>query len=195
MDDFSAIRNFVSRFVSFTEAEWKAHEVLLKKKLIKKGDYLLKAGEVCNHVTFINKGYFRVYHNLGQEELTGNFAFEGNYVTDYPSFVSRLPTDDNIVAMEDAEVLLLEYNDLQTAYEQYPVWQKFGRRVAEYILLFVVDRNKALLFLSPEERYVKLMKDRPKVIAKVPLKYIASYLGITPEALSRIRKRMSTKIE
>lgn len=195
MDDFSAIRNFVSRFVSFTEAEWKAHEVLLQKKLIKKGDYLLKAGEVCNHVTFINKGYFRVFHNLGEEELTDNFAFEGNYVTDYPSFVSRRPTDDNIVAMEDAEVLLLEYKDLQTTYEQYPVWQKFGRMIAEYILLFVVDRNKALLFLSPEERYVKLMKDRPKVIANVPLKYIASYLGITPEALSRIRKRMSTKIE
>lgn len=194
MDDYSAIRNFISRFVTFTEEEWKAHERLLKRKFIKKGDYLLKAGDVCNHVTFINAGYFRVYHNLGEEELTDNFAFEGNYVTDYPSFVSRRPTDDNIVAMEDAEVLLLEYKDLQEAYEQYPVWQKFGRMIAEYILLFVVDRNKALLFLTPEERYVKLMKDRPKVIANVPLKYIASYLGITPEALSRIRKRMTTKI-
>lgn len=191
MDDFAVIRNFVSRFVSVTETEWKAHEVLLKKKSIRKGDYLLKAGEVCNHVTFINKGYFRIYHTLGEEELTANFAFEGNYVTDYPSFVSRQPTYDNIVAMEDAEVLLLEYNDLQIAYEQFPIWQKFGRMIAEYILLFVVDRNKALLFMSPEERYVKLMKDRPKVIANVPLKYIASYLGITPEALSRIRKRMS----
>jgi CRP-like cAMP-binding protein len=193
MDDFSAIRSFVSRFVSFTEEEWKAHEVLLRKRIIRKGDYLLKGGDVCNHVTFINKGFFRVYHTFGEEELTTNFAFEGNYVTDYPSFVSRQPTSDNIVAMDDAEVLMLDYDGLQTAYEQYPVWQKFGRMVAEYILLFVVDRNKALLFLSPEERYLKLMKDRPKVIAKVPLKYIASYLGITPEALSRIRKRMATK--
>lgn len=193
MDDFSAIRNFISRFVTVTEEEWKAHEILLKKKFIKKGDYLLRAGEVCDHVTFINKGYFRIYHFVGEEELTANFAFEGNYVTDYPSFVSRQPTSDNIVAMDDVEVLMLEYKDLQLAYEQYPVWQKFGRMIAEYILLFVVDRNKSLLFLSPEERYLKLMKDRPKVIANVPLKYIASYLGITPEALSRIRKRMSTK--
>lgn len=191
MDEFSAIRNFVARFVNFTDAEWKAHEVLLKKKSIRKGEYLLRAGETCNHVTFINKGYFRVYHMFGEQELTVNFAFEGNYVTDYSSFVSRQPTVDNIVALEDSEVLMLEHDDLQIVYEQYPVWQKFGRRIAEYVLLFVVGRNKDLLFLTPEERYVKLMKDRPKVIANVPLKYIASYLGITPEALSRIRKRMS----
>lgn len=193
MGDFSAIRNFVSRFVTFTEEEWMAHEVLLVKKTIPKGEYLLRAGEVCNHVTFINKGYFRVYNIVGDQEFTTNFAFDGNYVTDFASFVSRQPTVDYFIAMEDAEVLLLEYNDLQAAYERYPVWQKFGRMIAEYILIFIVERNRSLLFLSPEERYVKLMKDRPRVISTVPLKYIASYLGITPEALSRIRKRMSSK--
>lgn len=194
MGDFSAIRNYISRFVSFTEEEWHAHEALLIRKTIGKGEFLLKAGEVCNHVTFINKGYFRVYNVIREQDLTVNFTFEGNYVTDFASFVSRQPTVDNIVAMEDAEVLLLNYDDMQIAYEKYPVWQKFGRMIAEYILIFIVDRNRSLLFLTPEERYVKLMKDRPKVIAQVPLKYIASYLGITPEALSRIRKRMSTKV-
>ncbi|MFN8334349.1 MAG: Crp/Fnr family transcriptional regulator [Cyclobacteriaceae bacterium] len=193
MGEFSAIRNFISRFVTFTEDEWKAHEDLLTKKSFRKGEYLLRAGEVCSHVTFINKGYFRVYNNIGEQEFTANFAFDGNYVTDFASFVSRQPTSDNIVAMEDAEVLLLEYNDLQAAYERYPVWQKFGRMIAEYILIFIVERNRSLLFLTPEERYIKLMKDRPRVISSVPLKYIASYLGITPEALSRIRKRMAGK--
>jgi CRP/FNR family transcriptional regulator, anaerobic regulatory protein len=193
MDDFSAIRNFISRFVSFSEEEWNAHQAFLSKRSIKKGGYLLRAGEVCNYVTFINKGFFRIYHTVGDEERTANFAFDGNYVTDYSSFVSRLPSADNIVAMEDAEVLNLHYDDLQKAYEQYPVWQKFGRKVAEYIILFMADRNRSLLFLTPEQYYIKVMKDRPKVIANVPLKYIASYLGVTPEALSRIRKRMSVK--
>lgn len=92
MGDFSAIRNYVSRFVTFTEEEWKAHEVLLVKKTVPKGEYLLRAGEVCNHVTFINKGYFRVYNIVDDQEFTTNFAFDGNYVTDFASFVSRQPT-------------------------------------------------------------------------------------------------------
>lgn len=193
MDDFSSLRNFISRFVKFSEEEWQAHIALLQKRTIRKGDFLLKSGDVCNHVTFLNRGYVRMYHMVGEEEQTINFAFEGNYITDYPSFISRQPSMDNIVAMEDLEVLMLEYNDLQRAYDLYPVWQKFGRMIAEYMLVFVVDRNKSFLLLSPEERYLKLMKDRPKVISNVPLKYIASYLGVTPEALSRIRKRLSEK--
>lgn len=191
MDEFIAIRNFVSRFVQFNEAEWRAHQAGLTRRFLQKGEYLLRGGEVCNQVNFINKGSARVYNVVNDEELTINFAFEGNYITDYSSLVSRKPTTDYIIAMEDCEVLQLDYDTLQQIYEAYPVWQKFGRLMAEYILVFVVERNKALLFDTPEERYLKLMKQRPKVISQIPLKYIASYLGITPEALSRIRKRMT----
>jgi CRP/FNR family transcriptional regulator, anaerobic regulatory protein len=191
MDEFAIIRNYVSRFITFTEEEWRVHQSMLVRRFLKKGEFILRGGEVCNHVTFLNKGFVRVYNVVNDEELTANFAFEGNYVTDYTSFVSRQPSLDNIVAMEDLEILQLNYNDMQAAYEKYPVWQKFGRLIAEYILIFATERSRTFLFLSPEERYLKLMKDRPKVIANVPLKYIASYLGITPEALSRIRKRMA----
>jgi CRP/FNR family transcriptional regulator, anaerobic regulatory protein len=191
MDEFAIIRNYVSRFITFTEEEWRVHQSMLVRRFLKKGEFILRGGEVCNHVTFLNKGFVRVYNVVNDEELTANFAFEGNYVTDYTSFVSRQPSLDNIVAMEDLEILQLNYNDMQAAYEKYPVWQKFGRLIAEYILIFATERSRTFLFLSPEERYLKLIKDRPKVIANVPLKYIASYLGITPEALSRIRKRMA----
>ena len=191
MDEFSSIRNYVSRFITFTEEEWRMHQSMLVRRFLKKGEFLLRAGEVCNHVTFLNKGFVRVYNIVNENELTVNFAFDGNYVTDYSSFVSRQPSMDFIVAMEDLEVMQLNHADMHAAFEKYPVWQKFGRLIAEYILIFATERSRSLLFLSPEERYLKLMKDRPKVIANVPLKYIASYLGITPEALSRIRKRMS----
>lgn len=191
MDEFITIRKFISRFVNYTEDEWLAHQACMRRRFLKKGEFVLRAGDVCDHVTFINQGIARVYHVVNDEELTVNFGFGGNYITDYPSLVSRTPAIDTIVAMEDVELLQVSYQDLQRLYEEYPVWQKFGRLMAEYILMFVVERNKALLYNTPEERYLKLMKDRPKVIASVPLKYIASYLGITPEALSRIRKRMS----
>lgn len=191
VDEFSALRNYVSRFITFSEEEWRVHQSMLVRRFLKKGEFILREGEVCNHVTFINKGFVRVYNIIRDEELTINFGFDGNYVTDYSSFVSRHPSLDFIVAMEDLEVLQLNYADMNSAYEKYPVWQKFGRLIAEYILIFVVERNRSLLFQTPEERYLSLMKDRPKVIANVPLKFIASYLGITPEALSRIRRRMS----
>ncbi|MBX2968812.1 MAG: Crp/Fnr family transcriptional regulator [Cyclobacteriaceae bacterium] len=191
MDEFTNIRNFVSRFLTFTEEEWQMLQSMLSRRFLKKGEFLLRAGEVCNHVTFINKGFVRIYNVVHDEELTINFAFEGNFTTDFASLLPRKPSTDYIVAMEDLEVLQLHYEDNQRLYEQAMVWQKFGRLIVEYILLFIVERNKALLFNTPEERYLSLMKERPKVIANVPLKYIASYLGVTPEALSRIRKRLS----
>lgn len=127
------------------------------------------------------------------EETTSNFAFEENYVTDYCSFLTRQPSSDYIVAMDDAQVLQLSYENMQTAFEQSPVWQKFGRLIAEHIFIMVDIRAKNLLFKTPQELYLQLMKERPKVMEKIPQHYIASYCGIKPESLSRIRKRLSGK--
>lgn len=190
MDEFTILRKYISQFMPFTEDDWQIHQALLVRRFLKKGEFLLTGGEVCNHVTFINKGHFRAYNVIGGEEVTFNFAFEGNYVTDYTSFVSRRPSLDYIVAMDDAEILQMRYDDLQAAYEKSPVWQKFGRLMAEFILIHISQRNKALLFNTPEERYLNLMKERPKVLERVPQQYIASYLGVKPESLSRIRKRL-----
>jgi CRP-like cAMP-binding protein len=191
MDEFAAMRNFIARFISFSDDEWRLLQSITSRRSLKKGEFVLKAGEVCNHVTFINKGFVRIYNLVNDDGLTVNFAFEGNFITDFASFITRKPTADNIIAMEDLEILQINHANLQAAYSQSPTWERFGRLMAEYILLFVVSRNKSLLFDTPEERYQKLMRERPKVMAKVPLKYIASYLGITPQALSRIRKRLA----
>lgn len=190
MNEFALLRKYVSQFITFSEEEWQMHQALLTRRFLKKGEFLLRAGEVCDHITFINKGLFRTYMIINDDEVTSNFAFEGNYITEYTSFVSRQPTIDNIVAMEDAEILQMSYNDIQIAYDKAPVWQKFGRLMAEYVLTFISSRNKSLLFNTPEELYLKLMKERPKVIERIPQHYIASYLGIKPESLSRIRKRL-----
>lgn len=185
------MRNFIARFISFSDDEWRLLQSITSRRSLKKGEFVLKAGEVCNHVTFINKGFVRIYNIVNDEDLTLNFSFEGNFITDFASLISRNPTSDNIIAMEDVEILQIRYDNLQRAYSQSPTWERFGRLMAEHILLFVLSRNKSLLFNTPEERYLKLMRERPKVMAKVPLKYIASCLGVTPEALSRIRKRLA----
>jgi CRP-like cAMP-binding protein len=190
-EDVAAIQNFVSRFISMNEAEYAEFTSRLVKRQVPKGALLLEAGRPCDHIAFITKGHFRTFCLINEEEVTYNFFFEGNFFSDYASFVSREPSIENHQALVDCEVLVLNYADTQTLFEKIPAWQKFGRLMAEYILVRIVQRNKAMLFLSPEDQYLNLMKERPKVIANIPQHYIASYLGIKPESLSRIRKRLA----
>ncbi|NJM24198.1 MAG: Crp/Fnr family transcriptional regulator [Bacteroidia bacterium] len=116
--------------------------------------------------------------------------FEHEYATDYKSFLSRQPGIGNIQAMEDAEVLQLNYNNMQRLYNQIPAWQKYGRLVAEAIFLQAEDRAKELLLSTPEDMYLRLVHEQSQILDRVPQHLIASYLGIKPESLSRIRKRV-----
>lgn len=189
--DHVRIKEYVQRFMTFAEEDWQAFSDALEKREVPKGKYLMEAGEVCDFVAFINVGHFRTFCLVDDEELTYNFFFDGNFFSDYASFVSREPSIETVQALDNSEVLLLSYEDMQMLYDQAPVWQKFGRIMAEYTLIRASQRNKSILFMSAEERYLNLMKARPKVIANIPQHYIASYLGIKPESLSRIRKRLA----
>ena len=189
--DFQQIKEYIGRFVSLTENEWLPFQEGLVKKRVPKGCYLIEAGQVCDYVAFINKGLFRTLCIVNEAEVTYNFSFDGNFITDYSSFVTRTPTIEFHQALEDAEVLMLSYARMQQIYTTIPQWEKFGRLIAEFILVRMVERNRSMLFLNAEEQYLELMKTRPKVIANIPQHYIASYLGIQPESLSRIRKRLS----
>lgn len=189
--DFARIREYIGRFISLPESDLLVFFNCLEKKIIPKGGYLLKAGEVCDYVAYINKGHFRSSCIIKEQDHTYNFSFDGNFITDYSSFLTRQPSDESHQALEDAEVLTISYDKMQMVYSTTPGWEKFGRLIAEFIIIGIAQRNRAMLFLSPEEQYLSLMKTRPKVIANIPLHYIASYLGIQPESLSRIRKRLS----
>lgn len=188
---FTPLRQYVSQFIKMDEAEWIVHERLLTKKILKKGDYLLKVGEICNHVSFINQGGFRAFIEVNGEERTHGFSFENEYVTDYESFLTRQPSVGYIQALEDAEVIELNYNDMQYCYDNITAWQKFGRLIVEYIFIGVSKRSMDLLFKTPEQLYLDLLKDGRKLIDRVPQHQIASYLGIQPESLSRLRKRLA----
>jgi CRP/FNR family transcriptional regulator, anaerobic regulatory protein len=189
--DFQQVKEYISRFVSYSESEWQPFLDALVKRQVPKGVYLMEAGQICDYVAFINKGLFRTFCMVNNEEVTYNFSFDGNFFTDYSSFVTRQPTIEYHHALEDAEVLTLSYDKMQQIYANVPKWEKFGRLIAEFILVRIVERNRSMLFLNAQELYLNLMKTRPKVIANIPQHYIASYLGIQPESLSRIRKRLS----
>ena len=189
-DEYTPLREFISGFLDITEEEWQLHRDALSRRFLKKGEFLLRAGQVSDHVSFINEGFFRTYTIVNDQERTNYFFFEHEYVTDYASFLTRQPSNENIQALEDAEVLQLNFANMQILYEKIPAWQKYGRLISEHVFIIAVERSKELLLNTPEELYLKIMKERPQILSRVPQHYIASYLGIQPESLSRIRKRL-----
>jgi CRP-like cAMP-binding protein len=189
-DEYTPLRQYAAQLVDFSESEWCAHRDLLTRRFLKKGEFLTQAGEVCNHVSFINSGSFRVFIEVRNQEISKHFFFEHEYASDYASFLTRKPGIINIKALEEGEVMELSYEKVQMLYRLFPVWQKYGRLIAENLYIQVASRTQELLLRTPEEMYVRLMEEQSPIIEKIPLHYIASYIGIQPESLSRIRKRI-----
>jgi CRP-like cAMP-binding protein len=187
---YEQLRQYLSRFIQLTDEEFNNFTEKLAVKKLKRRELFFREGEVCKQVAFINTGCLRYYYVIDGEERTGQFFFENSFYTDYESFLAQKPSTQNIEALEKTQLLLLKRTDLYTLYEQNPKFERFGRLMAENAYLGLRHRNTQLLNLSPEERYLELIRERPKVMERIPQHYIASYLGIQAPSLSRIRKRI-----
>jgi CRP/FNR family transcriptional regulator, anaerobic regulatory protein len=185
------IADSILSFVKLDDNELKAFVSKFTVLKLNMYDHFVEEGNVCRHIAFINKGLVRFYfHNDGIEK-TGQFFFENGWISSYASFLSQTPSDMSIQALEETELMVMRFEDLQKHYTETPKLERFGRLMAERIFVASSIRNKDLLTQSPEENYKLLVKNRPKVVERVPQFYIAQYLGIQPESLSRIRKRMA----
>jgi CRP-like cAMP-binding protein len=189
-DEYTPLRNFAADIVDFSETEWQAHRDLLTRRFLRKGEYLTRQGEVCNYVSFINSGSLRVYMIANGQEYSKHFFFEHEYASDNSSFLTRSPGLWYIKALEDTELMELNYEKVQRLYDSFSVWQKYGRLIAERLFIQVADRSQELLLRTPEEMYIRLIEIQSPILSRIPQHYIASYLGIQPESLSRIRKRI-----
>jgi CRP-like cAMP-binding protein len=184
------LQSHLSKLIELKATEAEAFSKAFTLRKLKRKEILLHEGEVCKYTAFILKGCLRYFYNVEGQEHTGQFFFENSWYTDYESFLSEKPSKQNIEALEKTEILLLQKKDLEKLYETYPKFERFGRLMAENAYLGVRKKNENLVNLSPEDRYLKLVKERPKVIERVAQHYIASFLGIQPQSLSRIRKRI-----
>lgn len=193
-DKFEKVKTFYfSLWPSLNEDNWYEFEKRLVVKKYSKGDYIIKPGEVCNNVSFINFGLVRSYYLVDGREITTNFFVEDSCFSNYQSFLSRTPSLMYTDVLEDTEVVDVDYDGLQYAYEYIPDSERVGRLVAEQLYLLLSGRNASLLMETPEQRYIKVLQEKPDLIKRVPQYMVASYLGITPEALSRIRSRISKR--
>jgi CRP-like cAMP-binding protein len=185
------IRQYFEKFTPMSNDDWEAFSSKLSEKSYLKKELLLKVGHVKNHLSFIEKGIVRYYIPKEENDLTFAFSFHHNFVSAYDSFLTRHPSVYQIEAITDTVVWSITHKDLQDIYQTTSVGNLIGRHAAEENFLKKSKRELSLLNDSAEELYLKLFTEQPQLIQEIPLKYIASYIGITPQALSRIRKRIS----
>lgn len=159
----------------------------LQKVELRKGEFLIRDGKVCEHVYFLEKGCVRGFYNLDAKEITYWFAFENTFVTSFFSFISRKPCFENIQLIEDCTLWAVTYEDLQELYRQHADMERMGRIMHERYYVMLEERFVRNHFKEAKERYENLMLNSPHILQRVPLGYIASYLGVTQETLSRIR--------
>lgn len=188
MHDFQAIRQAIAQFHELSESEWTAFAGKLQLKTFKKGEYLIREGQIENAIYFINKGSTRNYFLKDGKEFTVDFQFQGDFVTAYYSFITREPSSIFIEWLEDAEVVVIPHQALIQFYKEYHSGEKIGRLMAEFQYVKRLRKEMDFLSYTAEERYVQLMEKNPQLIQQISVKHLSSYLGIQPESLSRIRK-------
>lgn len=184
----------IARFIQLTPEETERFTSILKPRTLRKRQYLVQAGDVFRYECFVNKGSLRTYHvdNNGQEHII-MFAFEDWWTGDMYSFLSGQPALYNVEAMEDCELLTIEKSQLEQLYIDIPKFDRFFRILLQNAYISMQRRLSENMSLSAEERYLNFINRYPQFEQRLPLKQIASYLGITPESLSRIRRQMAGK--
>lgn len=181
------------QFTDFDNSELKIIMPYFEPKKIKKKTTLLEIGKVSNEVFYLIKGCIRLYCEKDGEELSTYFFTENMFAGSYDSFLSRKPSKVAIETLEECKVLILTHKGQEKLYEIFPKMNEFIRKAIEQRFILLHDLFISYLLNSPEERYLKLQKDRPELIQRIPQRQIASYIGVTPVSLSRIRNRVTRK--
>lgn len=189
MDKFKL---FLKNISSITDNEFGNTLSYFSEQNVQKGDFFVKQDKVCRHIAFILKGTLRTYYiNDKAEEITSCFCTENNLTTSYKSFILQKPSNLILQAIEDTQLLVIDYENLQKLYAKSIVWQTIGRAVAEREYIIMEQYASILNNETAKEKYLRLLKEQPNVLQKANIEDIASYLGVTRRTLSRIRKEIS----
>jgi CRP-like cAMP-binding protein len=189
---YEAISGSLTALVDFNQEELFLFMQKLKPISLKKYDLYLKEGNVCKSMVIVNKGGLRYFSRGIKGDYTDGFAFEGEWLGDYESFLLQVPSAHYIEALEDSEIFALGFNDMQMLYEQSQRFERFGRIIAENLFIATAKSKRNLMLQSAEDRYMDLLTNQPHIFERLPQHLIASFLGIQPQSLSRIRAKISS---
>lgn len=177
---------------SFSENEMEKIDACFEYEKFDAKEYLSLMGKISNKIFFIVKGLARVYYLKDGKEITTYLSCDERFISSYSSFINQTPSFENIQCIEDCEVLSVTFEKMQYLYNEVPNWERVGRILAEQNYLCMADRVLKLQMIPAKEKYLAFLASAPaRIIQRTPLIYIASFLGITPESLSRIRQNIS----
>jgi CRP-like cAMP-binding protein len=181
----------INQIVGLTTDEIVSIENAYGSVEISKGDLWVKQGKICNQVAFVVSGKLRNYYiNETGNEVTCYFVSPDNFISSYTSFLTNTPANENISALEDTKLRVISKKDLEDLSVLVPKMQILRRVIAENLFIIMEKRITMLQSQSAFERYEKMLKENPDIILSVPLQYTASFLGVTPQHLSRLRKEL-----
>ncbi len=191
---FEFLLQSIQERVSISEEEFEFAKTLFLPKKLRKKQFLLQEGDVCRYTAFVEKGMLRTFtvDEKGNEPIL-QFSSEGWWVADLYSFLTDEPSFYNIEALEDCELLLITKPSWNILLEKVPAFERYFRILIQNNLIATQRRLMGSISETAEEKYTKLLNNFPGCIQRVPQHMIASYLGITRETLSRIRRQMMTK--
>lgn len=186
MEEF---KQFIRSVIGIDEADLNLVLSRFSEKQVPRGRMILKKGQIANQYFFIASGGVRFFYTLNEQENTTWVVFKNEFFTEISSLHPQKPTRFNIEAIEDTTLLVIDKKDMDFLYAHISVWEEFGRKIWEAMTVRMIDQILNFQTLSAEERYIEFMRN-PELIQKIPVKQLAAVLGITPNALSRIRKNI-----
>jgi CRP/FNR family transcriptional regulator, anaerobic regulatory protein len=181
------VKTFFEKQITVEKLAWEEFEAILVPRTLKKKEHFLRQGQVCKQLAFIASGSVRVYFMVDGEDITKDFNFENSFCGSLASFSLQQPSRFNVVAMEESKIYAMAKDDLYRLYDKYPSIQKIGRLSIENMFIRKELREASFLLDTAQQRYENLLAQNPLIVNRVPLKYLASYIGIKAETLSRIR--------
>ena len=192
-NQFLNFRKTLERIISLSDSEWQIISRKFNLVEVSKHTQLTKEGKIATSIYFINKGILRIFYTKEDVEITGFIFSEGLFASCYESFLLQTKSNQSLEALEDCVLLAIDYSTLQTLYKEVPSIHIIARIVAEQRFINGQHILSSHLLDNPVERYLKFSNQYPELLQRVPQHIIASYLGITPVSLSRIRNRISRK--
>ncbi len=179
----------ITKYSALSEAAQNELQVHFRKITYAKNEYLLKEGQVCRHLYFLETGALRGFYNLDGKEITHWFGFENDFVTSFHSFITGEPAVENIQLLEGCILWSISKDALTALFNEYHEIERLMRIAYEKYYIRLEERFVNAQFKTAGERYANLLRQTPPIIERVSLGYIASYLGISPETLSRVRSK------